>query len=49
MDNIIQAGAVPSYNDVLKMSLLQACVRETIRLHHAGPLGLPHATSKNDI
>ncbi|OZJ06759.1 hypothetical protein BZG36_00265 [Bifiguratus adelaidae] len=46
---VMKADDSPSYNNAFNIPLLQACIRETMHLHPAGPLGLPHATSKDDI
>ncbi|OZJ01756.1 hypothetical protein BZG36_05455 [Bifiguratus adelaidae] len=40
---------LPTYEEALRMPYLIATIREAMRLHPAGPLGLPHLVMDDDI
>ncbi|OZJ01796.1 hypothetical protein BZG36_05535, partial [Bifiguratus adelaidae] len=49
MRDVLGPDVCPKHDDTPKLPLLQSCVREALRLHPAGPIGLPHATSEDDV
>ena len=45
----VGAGQVPTHEEALNLTYLNATIRETMRLHPAAPLGLPHLTMEEDV
>ncbi|KAI6108176.1 cytochrome P450 [Pisolithus sp. B1] len=49
LDAVIGKGVLPTFEDRERLPYLQAVLYEVMRWHPALPLGIPHATTANDI
>lgn len=49
LDRVIGNGRLPTYEDRDSLPYIEAVVREVLRWRPIVPLGLPHATSFDDI
>ncbi|KAG2152780.1 cytochrome P450 [Suillus clintonianus] len=49
IDSVIGVNRLPDFYDRPSLEYVEAVFRETIRWHNVAPLGLPHATSRDDV
>jgi cytochrome P450 len=49
LDQEIPTGTTPSFSDRSHLPYLDAAWRESIRMHPATPLGLPHGALEEDV
>ncbi|KAJ2912527.1 hypothetical protein MD484_g7884, partial [Candolleomyces efflorescens] len=49
IDNVVGTGRLPTFEDWPNLPYVDALLRELFRWHQLAPLGLPHATTVNDI
>ncbi|KAG1875757.1 CyP450 monooxygenase [Suillus subluteus] len=49
IDSVVGVDRLPDFSDRPYLKYVEAVFRETIRWHVVAPLGLPHATSSDDV
>ncbi|KAF8552838.1 cytochrome P450 [Imleria badia] len=49
IDAVVGPDRMPSFNDRPSLPIVEAVLRETLRWHPVAPLGLPHATTTEDV
>ncbi|KAJ2921472.1 hypothetical protein H1R20_g15624, partial [Candolleomyces eurysporus] len=49
LDHFVSAGRLPTFEDRPNLLYVSAVLRELFRWHQLAPLGLPHATTEDDI
>jgi cytochrome P450 len=49
IDSVIGRGRLPTFEDRASLPYVESVLRETLRWEPIGPLGIPHATSSDDI
>ncbi|KAF8342432.1 cytochrome P450 [Amanita rubescens] len=49
IDRVVGTDRLPSYEDKPSLPIVEAVVRETLRWRPVVPLGVPHATVKDDV
>ncbi|KAG1736217.1 cytochrome P450 [Suillus lakei] len=49
IDSVVGVNRLPDFYDRPSLMYVEAVFRETIRWHSVAPLGLPHATSSDDV
>lgn len=49
IDRVVGSSRLPSFEDRPSLTYVNAVLYELLRWHQLGPLGLPHATSEDDI
>ncbi|KAI9571164.1 cytochrome P450 [Boletus coccyginus] len=49
IDAVVGSGRLPDFGDRPSLPFIEAVLRETLRWHPVSPLGLPHATSTEDV
>ncbi|KAG2145572.1 cytochrome P450 [Suillus cothurnatus] len=49
IDSVVGVNRLPDFYDRPSLKYVEAVFRETIRWHIVAPLGLPHATSSDDV
>jgi cytochrome P450 len=48
LDAVVGALRLPDFDDLKKLPYIQAVTEETFRWRHITPMGIPHATTKDD-
>lgn len=48
LDAVVGALRLPDFDDLKKLPYIQAVIEETFRWRHITPMGIPHATTKDD-
>ncbi|KAG6330958.1 hypothetical protein ID866_8131 [Astraeus odoratus] len=49
LDTVMGRGVLPTFEDKLRLPYLQAVLYEVMRWRPATPIGVPHATTSNDV
>lgn len=49
LDRVIGPNKLPTFADRENLPYIDAVVKETLRWHPVGPIGLPHMTTADDI
>ncbi|KAF5334395.1 hypothetical protein D9611_013524 [Ephemerocybe angulata] len=49
LDRVVGFGRLPDFNDRHELVYINALIKEIFRFHQPVPLGIPHATSEDDI
>lgn len=49
IDRVIGIGRLPGPADREKLPYVEAVVKETLRWHPVAPMGLPHASTEDDV
>ncbi|KAG2104292.1 cytochrome P450 [Suillus cothurnatus] len=48
IDSVVGGDRLPTFEDRASLPYVESVLRETLRWHPVGPLGIPHATSSDD-
>jgi cytochrome P450 len=48
LDAVLESGRLPGFSDIARLPYIHALVLETFRWIPAVPMGVPHATTKDD-
>ncbi|KAJ2921469.1 hypothetical protein H1R20_g15623, partial [Candolleomyces eurysporus] len=49
LDRVVGTGRLPTFEDRTNLHYVNALLRELFRWHQLAPLGVPHATSEDDV
>lgn len=49
IDRVVGADRLPVFSDRDKLPYVEAVLKETLRIHPIGPMGLPHVTTADDV
>ena len=49
LDSVIGSERLPTFADRERLPYIDAIVKETLRWHTVGPVGLPHAATEDDM
>lgn len=49
LDSVVGPGRLPDFDDFAQLPYLRALIKEVIRFWPVAPLGVPHATSEDDV
>jgi cytochrome P450 len=49
IDRVVGADRLPNYEDRESLAYVDAVVKEVLRWHPIGPMGLPHKTDEDDV
>lgn len=49
IDRVIGTGRLPAFSDRDSLPYVEAVLKEALRMHPIGPMGLPHVTTSDDV
>ncbi|KAG2018405.1 cytochrome P450 [Coprinopsis cinerea AmutBmut pab1-1] len=49
LDDVVGQGRLPGFSDRDNLVYIEAILRESLRVHQTFPMGIPHATTSDDI
>lgn len=49
IDRVVGTDRLPSYDDRVNLPYVDALVKEVLRWHPIGPMGVPHRADEDDV